>query len=99
MSKFGKQVLKNQAKKIYEENARKVPKRNRITFSQFFKQYTAAQKKEQNPVVTESQQPQEALPDALEDFNFDEMVNVSKIDENSLEVVEVKASENIEEKK
>ena len=47
MGKLEKQVLKNEVKKIYEANARQVLKRNRITFSQFFKQYVKSKKQEQ----------------------------------------------------
>jgi hypothetical protein len=86
MDKLTKQVLKNEARKVYEVNARKVPKRNRIPFSQFFKQYLKMKKQEQNPVPVEEQQ--QRLPDALEDFNFNEMVNVNQVDENSIVVEE-----------
>jgi hypothetical protein len=99
MNKLTKQVLKNEARKIYDVNARKVQKRNRMTFSQFFKQYIEMRKKKQEPAPVVEEKVAEvaqALPDALEDFNFDDMVNVNKIDENSLEVQEAEVVEVVE---
>jgi len=62
----GLNLLREEAKRIYKENSKKVPKSKRIPFSQFFKQYKEAKK---------AQQPQEAAKAEQKDFDFGDMVN------------------------
>lgn len=63
-------LIRERAKKIYKEQAKSVPKNKRITFAQFFKQFKA----------TQSSATEEA-PGIEEDFDFDDMVNVTNISE------------------
>jgi hypothetical protein len=55
-------ILRSQAQKIYKENVKKIPKRNRIPFSEFFKKYKETLNKQQ--IVQENK-----------DFDFGEMAN------------------------
>jgi hypothetical protein len=63
-------VLRNKAKKIYKEKIKNIPRKNRASFSQFFKEF---QKTNQtvNPVIE---------ADNDEDFNFDDLINTNEID-------------------
>lgn len=70
-------LVREKAKKIYKEQAKGVPKNKRITFAQFFKQYKAIQAS-----------PGEADPAVEEDFDFDDMVNVTNISEPEPEIEE-----------
>lgn len=79
-------MLRIEAKKIYKEQvkARGVPKKQRIPFSQFFKQYVeiykkqhAAQKEQAAPVVSGD-----------EDFNFEDMVSMNEISDEDVEISE-----------
>lgn len=76
--------LRAEAKKIYKEQvkARGIPKRQRIPFSQFFKQYLELQKKQK-----QVQEP-EAPVETNEDFDFENMVNMNEISDEDIEVSE-----------
>jgi len=93
MSSLAKQILKNEIKKIYKENTKNIPKRNRIPFSEFFKQYRKLKAGQHGPVNDEMRE-HEALPSIPEDFDFNEMVNVNK----DLQVEEMAPLAPIEEK-
>ncbi len=75
---LGREILRREAKKVYKENTKNIPKRNRIPFSQFFKQYKKTRNTEQTPEV-------EVPETNPEDFDFENFVNVNQIDDNSLE--------------
>lgn len=75
---LGREILRREAKKVYKENTKNIPKRNRIPFSQFFKQY----KKTRNTGQTPEVEVPETNP---EDFDFENFVNVNQIDDDSLE--------------
>lgn len=79
----GREALRREAKKIYKEQTKNIPKRNRMPFAQFFKQF----KKMRNQPVT----PDVETPDLEnEDFNFEDLVNVNEIDDdNVIETIEV----------
>ena len=70
-------MLRRQAKKLYKEQIKSVPKAQRVPFAKFFEHF----KKKGN------------LPDTInpevetEDFNFEDMVNVNEI--NDGDVIEV----------
>lgn len=88
MGKLGKQILKNEAKKIYKENTKNIPKKKRLPFSEFFKQYRKMKSQE-------AEQKQVVQPEAgAEDFNFDDMVNINR----DLQVEEANQPEIVEEK-
>ena len=69
---LGKNILKQEAKKIYKTNIKNVPKRNRMPFGQFFKKYCEMKKAE----VTHNHEEHDHEHES-EDFNFDEMVNIN----------------------
>lgn len=79
---LGRETLRNEAKKVYKEKTKSIPKRNRIPFSQFFKQF----KKTRNPEQTSEVEVPETNQ---EDFDFEDIVNVNQIDDDSLEDGEV----------
>ena len=76
-----REVLRQQAKKIYKEQTKSVPKRNRISFSEFFKKYRK-NKKDGQP--TEVQEPN------TEDIDFEDLINVNEISDENLETEEDK---------
>ena len=78
---IGREALRRKAKKIYKENTKGIPKRKRIPFSQFFKQYRKMQNPDQTPDV---EMPE---PDT-EDFDFENLVNISEINDDDLEPTE-----------
>lgn len=75
---LSREALRREAKKAYKENAKSVPKRNRMPFSQFFKQFKKMRNTGQTPEIE--------IPDTYpEDFDFENFVNVNQIDDDSLE--------------
>ena len=60
-------LLRNEAKKLYKEQIKGIPKRQRLPFAQFFKQYKMLKAKESAGINT-SDQPED-------DFDFGELVN------------------------
>lgn len=60
--------LRNSAKKLYKEQVKDVPKKQRVSFADFFKQY---KKVLRNKVHV----PDKSEQEAVEDFNFDDLVN------------------------
>lgn len=77
---MGREILRREAKKIYKEQTKNIPKRNRIPFSQFFKEFCKVKRQTVNPDVE--------LPDLdNEDFDFEKLVNVNEIDDD--DVIEV----------
>ena len=78
-----KTLMKTQAKKLYHKliKENKTPKRSRMPFSAFFKQYCIAQKA----------QPQN--PAQQEDFDFADMVNTNDLNTAGLEPIEVAEDE------
>ena len=78
---MGREALRRAAKKIYKEQTKKIPKKQRMPFAQFFKQYKDMQNQKQAPDVD--------TPDSEnEDFNFEDLVNINEIDDDSVEVIE-----------
>lgn len=75
-------MLRRQAKKIYKENVKNVPKSKRISFAEFFKKY---RNMKNNPNQTPNIEAPE--PD-VEDFDFEDLVNISEINDDDLEVTE-----------
>ncbi len=77
---LSRDLLRQKAKKIYKENVKNIPKNKRITFATFFKQYKNLSNSEQAAEAKTT----EPKPEA-EDFNFENLVNVSEINDESLE--------------
>lgn len=72
---FSKSVLRNMAKRAYKEQTKSVPKKKRISFQQFYKQYVKLHSTVSTPsdnVVVE------------EDFDVNTLVNVNSVDSDSL---------------
>lgn len=79
------------AKKLYKEQTKGIPKRQRVPFSKFFKNYQKLKSGKINPELPTD------LMDEDDDFNFDDMVNVNMISDDDLEAVdEEEAEENVD---
>lgn len=79
-------MIRAEAKKLYKEQTKGVPKRQRIPFSEFYKNYI---KLKSGKASTEL--PTDLLED--DDFNFDDMVNVNMISDDDLEAVDEEETE------
>ena len=84
MGTIGREALRNEAKKIYKENTKNIPKRNRIPFSQFFKEFKKMKRAQHAPADVNL--PQEI--ESPEDFNFEDLININEISDDTLEVTE-----------
>jgi len=67
--------LRAAAKKLYKEQSKKVPRKQRMPFAQFFKNYTDAMNR---PNPTDENETEE-------DFNFDDLVNMNELSEDTPE--------------
>jgi len=76
MMSLSRTILRSQAKKIYKEQAKSVPKRNRIPFSKFYKQFVNM--RTSRPVDDEAVAPGE-------DFDFGNIINVNAISDDDVE--------------
>ena len=65
---LGRDILRAEAKKIYKEQTKSVPKKSRMPFAQFYKDFKKMKLNKQKQDTT-------AIPVA-EDFNLEEIVNV-----------------------
>jgi len=66
-------LLRKEAKRIYKEQTKGVPKYKRIPFSEFFKQF---KKSKSNSAINEQ------IKEVEEDFDFENFVNINNIDED-----------------
>jgi len=82
--KIGREALRREAKKIYKEQTKNIPRRNRIPFSEFFKRYKKMKVAEQ----LQKQQPVDTQEPDTEDFNFEDLINVNEISDDDLVVEE-----------
>ncbi len=82
---LGRDLLRAEAKRIYKEQVKGVPKRSRMPFAQFYKDFKKMKLNKQDT---------SAVPVA-EDFNLEEMVNV----DNNVTVEQPKVESNIQEEK
>ena len=72
---ISREALRREAKKIYKEKTKGIPRRNRIPFSQFFKQFKKMKAAEK---AADVEVPQE------DDFNFEDLVNINQISDDDL---------------
>lgn len=78
---LSREVLRRKAKKAYKENTKNIPKRKRIPFSQFFKQY--------KNIKNDNQSPNVEMPEpGSEDFDFENLINISEISDENLNLLE-----------
>lgn len=68
-------ILRKEAKKIYKQQIKDVPKHQRMPFAQFFKNYMKSLK--QKPAI-ESEGNEE-------DFDFDDLINMNNLNEEETE--------------
>jgi hypothetical protein len=73
-------ALRAEAKKLYKEQIKGIPKRQRLPFAKFFKQYKALKLNETNKDKTE----ESAITEDT-DFDFDNIINVNEISDDDLE--------------
>lgn len=85
---LGREVMRKEAKKLYKEQTKNVPKRQRVPFSKFFKHYRDLK------LGKETDVPDVEVAPANEDFNFEDLVKVNDISDNSIEVVETMEEDN-----
>ena len=78
---INRDLFRRQAKKIYKEKTKEIPKNKRISFADFFKQY---KHKHEHPDHTHTIE----TPKVEEDFDIGSLVNVNEISDDSLEVIE-----------
>ena len=64
-------VMRNQAKRVYKERTKNIPKKQRISFSAFFEQYKAAISKAP---------PQPTETPIEEDFDISSVANVNELE-------------------
>lgn len=81
---IGSKMLREEAKRVYKENAKKYPKKQRMPFSEFFKRYKKAIK--DNTINKQQQQ----TATAKDDFDFNDMVSLNNISDANLENKETK---------
>jgi hypothetical protein len=65
---LSRDLLRAEAKKLYKEQAKSVPKKQRMTFAQFFENYKK----------TKTHKPIEVSPAPLEDFDLEQVVNINE---------------------
>jgi len=81
-------ALRAEAKKLYKEQIKGIPKRQRLPFPEFFKQYKALKLGKTNNDQVEEQAVVEDT-----DFDFDNIINVNEISDDDLEAQEPKEDE------
>lgn len=64
-----RESLRREAKKIYKEQVKGVPKKQRISFSQFFKRFKDSKSDKVDDIDVHKE---------VEDFDFEDMINVDK---------------------
>jgi hypothetical protein len=72
-------AIRAEAKRLYKEQVKGVPKRQRLSFAEFFKKYRDMKTGKINDV----EMPENA--EENEDFDFDNIINVNKISDDDLE--------------
>jgi hypothetical protein len=85
MTTLSNVIIRVEAKKVYKEQAKKVPKRQRMPFNEFFKKY---KKMRLGNLQQEEAHNHEHEHDAKEDFDFNEFVKTTEINNETLEVEE-----------
>lgn len=75
MKKLNREALRREAKKAYKEACKNVPKRQRMPFARFFKDYKN----------TKSADHVSASPVEEEDFDFENFINVNEISDDDVE--------------
>ena len=79
-------MLRNQAKRIYKEQIKKVPKKQRVPFAEFYKRFKDIQASQHNHEQGHTHEHVEH--EVTEDFNFEDLVNVNEISDEELETEE-----------
>ena len=76
----GRNMMRDEIKRIYKERCKGVPRRQRMPFSEFYKQYKAA-------IASQTvEEPHDHEHDHEDkDFNFDDMVNRNEISDATVE--------------
>jgi hypothetical protein len=74
-------LLRREAKKIYKRETKKVPKSQRMPFSEFYKRFK--NKTKSSPIIEDDQ----------EDFNLDDFINDTTELETELEPIEAEIKE------
>ena len=77
-------ALRAEAKRLYKEQIKGIPKRQRLPFAEFFKQYKALKLNKTNENEID-----ESIVTEDTDFDFDNIINVNEISDDDLEVPEV----------
>lgn len=80
-------AFRKEAKKLYKEKNKGVPKKQRLPFSDFFKQY----KDMKSGKIDESQLSgsEDSELNSEEDFDFENIINVNEINDDDVETSEI----------
>lgn len=87
----GRELFRQEAKKLYKEQVKKIPKKNRIPFADFYKKYKELKNNEH-----EHHHETDTPVSDTEDFDFENLVNVNEISDDELEVEEADNMEIVE---
>jgi len=78
-------LLRKEAKRLYKEQTKSIPKKQRLAFSEFYKRY----KKMKNTDV----EPEQVEKQIDEDFNFENFINVNEINDDDIEMFDEQGEE------
>jgi len=78
---INREALRRKAKKAYKENVKNIPRGKRIPFAQFFKQYRST-------LGANNIAETEVSENHSEDFDFEDLVNISEIDDDLEETID-----------
>lgn len=79
ISKLSRNVLKTQARKIYKRKVKDIPKKDRLPFGSFFKQFLEIVSSQKTSNLKNEE------IEVVEDFNFEDLVNVNEVSDDNLE--------------
>jgi len=86
---FVRDALRREAKKLYKEQTKGVPKSQRVPFAKFFKHY-----KDSKSGKTSEDLDVNIGEASAEDFDFDNLVNINEISDDDVEIVDKTEEEN-----
>ena len=74
-------ALRKEAKRLYKEQVKNIPKKQRLSFSKFFKQYKNVKAgKVEDDLSLEVEE---------SDFDFENMININEISDDDIEAPQV----------
>ena len=80
--KINRNALRAEAKKIYKQQVKGVPKKFRVPFATFFKQYREQKLKKQA-------EPEPEIESVNDDFDFENIININEINDDDIEILDI----------